>query len=204
MNHNYLNETTSLIAQFYEPYKVGYEGSQGYRKSSDLAKLAHCIQVLGSQRLIDGKKTIFADLGCADGRVNILMSYFVKKSIGIEIDHDMLSEFTPWKKDLCQELQRKNLNLPPDNIHLVCGNSLEPSTYERISDETGVNFSDIDLFYNYITLHDLFAEKIAREAKSGALYLVYGFHKILPQYKGLNVVIADVGSQGIAALYNHA
>jgi trehalose-6-phosphate synthase len=98
-------------------------------------------------------------------------------------------------------LQKKNLNLPPDNIHLVCGNSLEPSTYERISDETGVNFSDIDLFYTYITLHDLFAEKIARDAKSGALYLVYGFHKILPQYKGLKVVIADIGSKRIAALY---
>ena len=74
----------------------------------------------------------------------------------------------PRKRDLCQELQRKNLNLPPDNIHLFCGNSLETSTYERISEETGVNFSDIDLFYTYITLHDLFAEKIARDAKSGA------------------------------------
>jgi len=203
MNHNYLNETTSLIAQFYEPYKVGYEGTQGYRKSSDLTKLAHCIQVLESHRLLDVKKTIFADLGCADGRVNILMSYFVKKSIGIEIDHDILSEFTPRKRDLCQKLKRKDLNLPPDNIHLVYGNSLESSTYERISNETGVNFSDIDLFYTYITLHDLFAEKIAREAKSGALYLVYGFHKIIPRYKGLNVVIADVGSQGIATLYTH-
>ena len=196
-------EDSPLIAQFYEPYKAGYEGSQGYRKSSDLAKLTLCIQVLGSQHLIDGKKTIFADLGCADGRVNILMSYFVKKSIGIEIDHDILSEFTPRKRDLCQELQRKNLNLPPDNIHVFHGNSLEPSTYERISDETGVNFSDIDLFYTYITLHDLFAEKIARESKSGALYLVYGFHKILPQYKGLNILISDVGLQGIAALYSH-
>lgn len=80
---------------------------------------------------------------------------------------------------------------------------MESSTYERISKETGVNFSDIDLFYTYITLHDLFAEKIVREAKSGALYLVYGFHKILPRYKGLTVVIADVGSQGIATLYRH-
>lgn len=171
MNHNYLNETTSLIARFCEPYKVGYEGSQGYRKSSDLTKLAYCIQVLEIQNLIDGKKSIFADLGCADGRVNILMSYFVKKSIGIEIDHGILSEFIPRKRDLYQALQRENLNLPPDNIHLFCENSLESSTYERISDETGVNFSDIDLFYTYITLHDLFAEKIAREAKSGALYL---------------------------------
>jgi hypothetical protein len=150
MNHNYLNETTSVIAQFYEPYKVGYEGSQGYRKSSDLAKLAHCIQVLRSQHLIDGKKTIFADLGCVDGRVNILMSYFVKKSIGIEMDHDILSEFTPRKRNLCQALQRKNLNLPPDNIHLFWGNFLDRNIYNTFSWEQNITVHGITFFTNFI------------------------------------------------------
>ena len=36
---------------------------------------------------------------------------------------------------------------------------------------------------------------------NGALYLVYGFNRILPRYDHLQVVIPDLGSEGIAALY---
>ena len=64
-----------------------------------------------------------------------------------------------------------------------------------------MRFNQIDLFYTYITLHDLFGAKIAAEAKSKALYLVYGFNKILPHYQGLKLLIPDLASQGIVALY---
>ena len=53
----------------------------------------------------------------------------------------------------------------------------------------------------YITLHDLFAAKIAEKAKPKALYLVYGFSKILPRYQGLELFIPDVAAQGIVTLY---
>ena len=201
MDNGYLKETISLIINFYDSYKVGYEGFKGYRKSTDLEKLRRCIQELISLGFINERNTIFADLGCADGRVNVLLSYFVKKSIGIEIDSDILSEFAPRKKELLSKLQRKNLILPPDNTNLFQGNSLDPSTYQRIFKDIGISFADIDLFYTYITLHDLFAQKIANEGKSGALYLVYGFNKILPHYRGLNVLIPDLASKGIAVLY---
>jgi hypothetical protein len=56
-------------------------------------------------------------------------------------------------------------------------------------------------FYTYITLHEVLAEKITPEAKPGALYLVYGFSRILPRYDHLEVMIPDLGSQGMAALY---
>ncbi|HYR02842.1 MAG TPA: hypothetical protein VES58_05815, partial [Syntrophobacteria bacterium] len=62
-------------------------------------------------------------------------------------------------------------------------------------------FSDMDLFYTYITLHDLFADKISREAKKGALYMIYGFSLILPRYDGLELLVPDLGGQGIVALY---
>jgi hypothetical protein len=42
---------------------------------------------------------------------------------------------------------------------------------------------------------------IASSAKKGAHYLVYGFSRVLPRYEGLEVVIPDVASQSIAALY---
>ena len=201
MINDSLNKTITLINNFYDSCKVGHEGSKGYRKSTDLVKLSGCIQELLSLGFIKLGRTIFADLGCADGRVNVIMSYVVRKSIGIEIDSEILSEFTPRKEALLVELRKKNLVLLPDNIALFQGDSLETSMYQRTRAVVGIRFSDIDLFYTYLTLHDLFAEKIAAEAKKGALYMVYGFNKILPHYQGLQLLIPDVASKGIAALY---
>lgn len=196
-----LKQTISLVASFYDSLKIGYEGSQGYRKSTDLAKLSECAQELLSLGHIQPNRTVFADLGCADGRVNVLMSYMVATSIGIEVDADILSEFRPLKRALHIELNKKKRRPPPDNIALFLGNSLDPSTYQRIASDIGISLRDIDLFYTYITLHDLFAEQIAQEAKNGALYLVYGFSSIIPRYQGLRLLVPDVASQGIATLY---
>jgi len=129
------------------------------------------------------------------------MSYFVKSSVGIEIDPEILAEYGQRKKELILEFQHENLLQPPDNISFLKGNSLETATYDLIESSIGVRFERIDLFYTYITLHDLFAAKIAEEAKPKALYLVYGFSKILPRYQGLELLIPDVASQGIVALY---
>ena len=200
VNHR-LRQTLDLIARFYNDHKVGYVGYEGYRKSTDLVKLGRCIDELVALGLINAQNTIFADLGCADGRVNVLMSYFVKRSVGIEIDPEILAEFNPRKQELTQKLQSENLIQPSNNIDLFQGNSLEAATYEKIESAINLRFEDIDLFYTYITLHDLFAAKIAREAKANSLYLVYGFSKILPRYEGLEVIIPDVASQGIVALY---
>lgn len=201
MENHRLRQTLDRIASFYNDYKVGYVGHEGYRKSTDLVKLGRCIEELAAHGFINRQNTIFLDLGCADGRVNVLMSYFVKHSVGIEIDPEILAEFNPRKEELTQKLQSENLMQPSDNIDLFHGNSLEAATYETIEGTINLRFEDIDLFYTYITLHDLFGAKIAQEAKANSLYLVYGFSKILPRYEGLEVIIPDVASQGIVALY---
>ena len=196
-----LARTLSRIAAFFDTCKKGYQGCEGYRKSTDLNKFTGCVQDLTARGFICPEKTVFSDLGCADGRVNILMSYFVRLSIGIELDPWILAEYEPLEKELCKQLKAADLILPPKNIMLFPGSSLEDATDQKILDETGVNFADIDLFYTYITLHEIFAEKIVREAKDGALYLVYGFNQVLPTYQGLKRLVDDVGEQGIAALY---
>lgn len=195
------HQTLSFIANFYDKCKVGYQGFEGYRKSADLVKLIACAKELTALQFIDGQRTIFVDLGCADGRVNVLMSYFVNKSIGIEIDQDILGEYNSHAAELDLMLKKNQLAVPPGNVSMFLGNSLEDETFRRIQGSTGVNFKDVDIFYTYITLHDAFAEKIVAEAKDGAMYLVYGFNKILPRYKGLEILLADVASQGIAILY---
>lgn len=196
-----LSRTLALIGSFYDACKVGYQGNEGYRKSTDLQKFAESIRELVSEGFIDPNRTVFTDLGCADGRVNVMMSYFVRTSIGIEIDPDILSEYGPHKKALLAEIEEESLEPPHDNIRLFQGSSLDDSLYRGIYDETGLRFADMDLFYTYITLHDVFAEKICRDARDGALYLVYGFHKVLPSYAGLEVLNPDVGGQQIAALF---
>ena len=201
MNDSRLQQTIATIADYYNGCKVGYVGHEGYRKSTDLAKFGKCIDELVALGYIKPQHTTFLDLGCADGRVNVLMSYFVKRSVGIEIDPEILAEFNPRKKELTLRLQSKNLIQPPDNTSLFTGNSLEVATYEHVENTINIRFDEVDLFYTYITLHDLFAAKIAEQAKPKALYLVYGFSKILPRYQGLELLIPDVASQGIVALY---
>ncbi|UCG20792.1 MAG: class I SAM-dependent methyltransferase [Deltaproteobacteria bacterium] len=201
MSDSRLRQTVDLIARYYDGYKVGYVGHEGYRKSTDLVKFARCIDEMVSLGLVDPNRSLFLDLGCADGRVNVLMSYFVKISVGIEIDPEILAEYNPRKKELGQELRRANLIQPINNITLFQGNSLEAATYEQIESTLNLRFEDIDIFYTYITLHDLFGAKIAAEAKPKALYLVYGFNKILPRYRGLELLIPNLASEGIVALY---
>ena len=196
-----LKQTVACIADFYNGCKVGYVGHEGYRKSTDLVKFARCIDELVNLGFIDPNRTLFLDLGCADGRVNVLMSYYVKRSMGIEIDPEILAEYNPRKEELGRKLRRANLIQPIDNITLFRANSLEAATYEQIETTINVRFEEIDIFYTYITLHDLFGAKIAAEAKPKALYLVYGFNKILPRYQGLELLIPDLASQGIVALY---
>ncbi|GLI35368.1 class I SAM-dependent methyltransferase [Desulforhabdus amnigena] len=201
MESNPLFKTLSFIADFYDRCKFGCEGVEGYRKSTDMRKCIHFILELEKSGFLDNRRTSFLDLGCADGRVNVMMSYMVRKSIGIEIDPDILSEYAPMKEKLTLQLQEAGLIPPPENISVFQGSSLEEQTYRQVFEKTGVSFQEIDFFYTYITLHDLFGELIAEKAKPGALYMVYGFSKVLPRYEGLERVLSDVGSQGIAALY---
>ena len=201
MDNSRLSKTIDLIARYYDGCKVGYVGHEGYRKSTDLVKFTRCIDELVGLGLIDPNRTLFLDLGCADGRVNVLMSYFVKLSVGIEIDPEILAEYNQRKEEVGDKLREANLIQPVDNITLFRGNSLEAATYEQIENTINLRFEEIDIFYTYITLHDLFGAKIAAEAKPKALYLVYGFNKILPRYQGLELLIPDLASQGIVALY---
>jgi SAM-dependent methyltransferase len=201
MDRTLLHKTISVVAEFYDGCKVGYQGFEGYRKSTDLAKLGRCVAHLLAGGLLVPGRTTFTDLGCADGRVNVLMSYFVRRSVGIEIDEEILAESSARVEELKGRLTRANLPLPPDNIFLLRGDTLDGNTDERILAATGLRFGDMDLFYTYITLHDLFADKIVREAKRGALYMIYGFSRVLPRYDGLELLVPDLGGQGMVALY---
>ena len=59
----------------------------------------------------------------------------------------------------------------------------------------------MDLFYTYLTMQEEFAALVARKAKPGALFMVYGLDRILPRYSGLRLLTPDWALEGILALY---
>ena len=102
-----LEQTLALIADFYDECKYGVQGNEGFRKSTDLGKLTACIHELLSRGMLDPSRTRFLDLGCADGRVNVMMSFFVRHSIGIEIDPEV---FNDGDKEMLEDLIVAALN----------------------------------------------------------------------------------------------
>ncbi len=105
MEPNDLHRTIELTANYFDARKVGCFGNTGYRKTTDLAKFCACIEDLTDSGIIRPQSTVFTDLGCGDGRVNLLMSYFVRLSIGLEIDSEILSEYGPRKNELISLLR---------------------------------------------------------------------------------------------------
>jgi hypothetical protein len=101
-----LRRAIELTANYFDGRKVGCFGNAGYRKTTDLSKFCACIEDLINSGIIRPRNTVFADLGCGDGRVNLLMSYFVRLSIGLEIDSEILSEYGPRNNELISLLKR--------------------------------------------------------------------------------------------------
>jgi SAM-dependent methyltransferase len=194
------HKTLLRVSQFYDQKKVGDVGALGYRRSSDLTRLTACLMSMVAENLLFPQSSSFLDLGCADGRVNVLLSYLVRKSVGIEIDEWTLDEYLPLKGNLESVLRREHLPLPPENIHLYHGDSMDASLHAKIRSETGVALDGFDLFYTYLTMHEEFAELISKRAKQGSLLMVYGLKEILPRFPGLRL-LTQKPLEGIVALY---
>jgi len=196
-----LERTLLQVVEFYDRRKIGDVGHLGFRRSSDLSKVLSCLKTMIGQGLFAPAEALFLDMGCADGRVNVLMSYLAKASIGIELDEWTLDDYGPLRKDLDALLAEKGLRLPQKNIFLYHGDSMDESLHDRIQHETSVPLDQVDLFYTYLTMQVEFAELIARKARPGALFMVYGLEKIIPRFPGLRLLTPEGPLEGLIALY---
>jgi len=160
----------------------------------------NCLERMLDQSIIKPDETMFMDLGCADGRLNVFLSYLVKTSVGIELDEWTLKEFGPLKSKLEKALNQAGLIAPPDNILLFHGDTTDETVHETIMRETGVPFERFDLFYTYLVMHEEFAQLISQNAKSGSILMVYGLDKILPKYEGLQLLENVSPMEGILAV----
>ncbi len=196
-----LSRTLELVSSFYDQRKVGLDiGSLGFRRSTDLKTLLACLAVLEQEGLM-GPESMFLDMGCGDGRVNVLVSYLVKVSVGIEVDEWTLEEYVPLKKELEHLLGEHDLYLPPANIHLFHGDATCGKIYEEMQESVGVGLEDFDFFYTYLIMHEEFSRIVQEKAKPGAIFMVYGVDKVLPSYQGLELLKEMSPLGGILALY---
>ena len=139
-----VERTLLQVAEFYDGRKVGDVGHLGFRRSSDLSKVFTCLKTMMDQGFIVPGAAHFLDMGCADGRVNVLMSYLTKTSVGIELDDWTLDDYRPLRRELDALLAERGLALPQENIFLYHGDSMDESLHDRIRTETGVRFDQFD------------------------------------------------------------
>jgi hypothetical protein len=196
-----LRETLLKVAQFYDQRKVTHKGYLGFRQSSDLTRLVACIDHLIDHSLLIPQQSLFLDMGCADGRVNVLLSYVVKQSVGIEVHEWILDEYVPLKRRLEGILREHHLGRPPQNISLIHGDTLDEAVHETIRDRTGVCLEEFDLFYTYLTMYEEFAQLIAQKAKRGSVFMIYGLERVLPKLDGLQLLTPGKLIEGFIALY---
>jgi len=178
----------SEVARFYDARLVGDSGPLGFRRTSELNKLLPCLAPLVQNELLIPGRSRFLDLGCGDGRVNLLFSYLTEISVGVEQDQWTLDEYLPLKRELDSRLNELELTRSPDNIRLFCGDSTAPSVHDAIRESTGLALSDFDLFYAFVAGPDPLAELVAMRGRPGAVYLVYSMNRIFPKYPGLQLI----------------
>ena len=196
-----LEHTLLQVLEFYDSRKVGDVGHLGFRRSSDLSKVLSSLKTMIDHGLFRPGEALFLDMGCADGRVNVLLSYMAKTSVGIELDEWTLEDYKPLRQELDVLLTERKLRLPQNNIFLYHGDSMDESLHDRIQHETGVRFNQFDVFYTYLTMMEEFAELIAQKARPGALFMVYGLERIIPRLTGFRLLTPERPLEGIIALY---
>jgi len=193
-------ETVSVLARYFDGMKCGHVGSDGYRKTSDMRVLLDVVRDLLNCGVIDPDKTVFLDLGSGDGRVCMLMSYFCKWSIGVELEDFIYEEYFQRRREVDLLLSQGLLPLG-NNLCILNGDALNDDTHRQVESITGISLRDVDIFYTYITLHDVYADMLQKKANPGSFYMVYGFSAILPRYDGFTLLNPDVGGHRLVALY---
>jgi len=189
------------VARFCDSRQVGDVGAFGFRRTTELGKILPCLEHLLSEGILVPGGTRFLDMGCGDGRVNFFLSPLVGRSVGVELDDWILDEAFTLQEGLETSLKRPGLSLAANNVHLFLGDSTDEGLHARIEQETGIAFEAFDLFYTYLIMQEEFASLIARKARRGAVFAVYGLERIQPRFPGLRLLTPGRALNGVLALY---
>ena len=189
------------LSQFFDARRVGDVGPLGFRRSTNLTTLLACAERLIAENIIIPGQSAFLDMGCADGRVNLFFSYLMRVSVGVELDEWTLDEYDPLRRELLETLKTAGISPPNENVYLFQGDATDETVHGQIIHETGLDLADFDFFYTYLIMNEEFAHMLAEKAKKGAVYMVYGLHKIMPRYPGFRLMRELSPMEGVLALY---
>jgi SAM-dependent methyltransferase len=189
------------VADFYDQHLVGDLGPLGFRRTTELGRLLPCLPALVAAGILHLGRSRFFDLGCGDGRVNVLMSYIAQVSVGVELEDWLLDESASLREQLDASLVNKRLRALPQNIHLFCSDATDWTTHAAIKQGTGIAFAEFDIFYTFLTAHEAFSTLIAAHGKPGCAFLIYGMDRIFPRYDGLDFIESLSPLGGVLAVY---
>ena len=169
MNSFDLHKTMKLTADYFDGRKVGCFGNTGYRKTTDLSKFCACIEDLAASGIIRPRERRIRRPGVRRRQGESSDELFRQ---AVDRDRNRFGNSfrirTEEKRtDFTSEEAKGRSCLPK-----IFSSSREARSTTRplmrFGLRTGVDFGDVDLFYTYITLHDVFAEKIAERGRPGA------------------------------------
>jgi hypothetical protein len=186
-SYDRLAATLDFLCGFCDRRKAGQAGPDGFRRSTDLGTLLPGLMRLAEAGVLDAQRTNFLELGCADGRVNLLVGYLVKSSVGVELEDWILEEYEPLRRELEVELTNRDLLPLPGNVSLFLGDSIERDVYGRIRERTGLALEDFNVFYTYLWMQAEYAKMIFERARPGAVLLVYGPDRLRSDLEGLRL-----------------
>ncbi|MFN3533869.1 MAG: hypothetical protein ACK4WB_00585 [Desulfatiglandales bacterium] len=193
--------TLRAVADYYDLRKVGDQGPLGFRRSTDLCVLLEALSLMEEMGIFRSGTARFMDLGCADGRVVLFMSYVCVISAGIELDEWTLEEYLPLRRELEEELRKRSLPLPDSKIFLFGGDALSEAVQSQIQRSIGIGIGDFDIYYTYLLMHEEFSRLVEEKAKKGAQFWVYGISGVVPRYPGMRLLTKEGSLRGILAVY---
>lgn len=196
-----LRRTLVRVAGFYDARSIGRVGGQGYRMSTRLSDLVACLERLVRARVLAVGESRFVDVGCGDGRVNVLLGYLTQVSVGLEIDSSALAVHEELRRELAAGLAAEGLLPLPDNVHLLAGDATDTQSYAPLYRSHGLRLADFDLFFNFLTLHDECAALVVEHARAGAHFVLYGADRCWPAYAGLDLIEEATSRRHQLAVY---
>ena len=123
------------------------------------------LQALITEFKLINEKDLVLDAGSGDGRICAIFSILKIQSFGIEFNEHVYQSSIENINELL-----KNEYIPLQyKPKIIQGDFLDNESYSKLE----ISFSDITVFYNYVTYQDLITEKIVKESKVGTLFILH-------------------------------
>lgn len=148
-----------------ERFDLFYTVNKGTFVTGSIRHVAKALETIFDKNNLLHKNKVFLDAGSGDGRICAIASLLGLQSYGIEYNQDILKASIQNMKNL---LEKEILTV--DNVpKLTQGDFLETNPYQSLA----LEFSKIDIFFNFVTYHESLTQKITEESPKGTIFILH-------------------------------